>query len=215
MTHWATLASIRREYGDLCLNDEDVPNSPIIQFKRWFSEVLNIEINDPTAMLLSTVDEQGHPDSRVVLLKGIEAGSFVFYTNYQSTKARQINKTPYVALNFYWPSMVRQVRIRGRIKPVSEAQSNAYFATRPRASQLSAIISPQSSEVISRAELEHALNELIASHQQELVMRPEHWGGYMVIPDEFEFWQGRDNRFHDRIQYYRDKKKWLHRRLAP
>lgn len=215
MTQWETLAGIRREYGDLTLNDEDIPHSPVVQFKRWFTEVLNTELNDPTAMLLSTVDEQGHPDSRVVLLKGLEKGAFVFYTNYQSIKAQQINKTSFVALNFYWPSMVRQVRIRGRIKKVDEVQSNAYFSTRPKSSQLSAVISPQSSEIKDRAELEHALNELIASHQQELVMRPQHWGGYMIIPDEYEFWQGRDNRLHDRIHYFRDQKKWQHRRLAP
>ena len=215
MTQWNELAGIRREYGDLSLNDEDVPHSPLVQFKRWFSEVLETEVNDPTAMLLSTVDEHGHPDSRVVLLKGIEEEAFVFYTNYQSNKAKQIQKTPYVALNFYWPSMVRQVRVRGRIQRVSETQSNEYFASRPKTSQLSAVVSQQSNEISGRAELEQALNELIASHQQELVMRPEHWGGYMIIPDEYEFWQGRDNRLHDRIQYYREKKKWRHRRLAP
>ena len=215
MTHWRTLAGIRREYGDLRLNDEDIPNSPLIQFKRWFSEVLDTEVNDPTAMLLSTVDEEGHPDSRVVLLKGLEEGAFVFYTNYQSIKAQQINKTPFVALNFYWPSMVRQVRVRGKIKPVNETTSNAYFASRPKSSQLSAIISPQSSEITGRAELERALNELIASHQEEPIMRPNHWGGYMITPDEYEFWQGRDNRLHDRIQYFREHGKWRHRRLAP
>ena len=215
MTHLLKLSAIRHEYGDSSLNDEDLSHSPIIQFKRWFSEVLNTETNDPTAMLLSTVDEHGHPDSRVVLLKGLQAGAFVFYTNYQSRKAKQINQNPYVALNFYWPNMVRQVRVRGRIKPVSEAQSNAYFATRPRASQLNAMISPQSSEIASRSELEYALNEWMSNHPEELIMRPEHWGGYKVIPDEYEFWQGRDNRFHDRIQYYREEKKWWHRRLAP
>jgi pyridoxamine 5'-phosphate oxidase len=215
MTHWSALAGIRREYGDFSLNDEDLPDFPLLQFKRWFSEVLNTEVNDPTAMLLSTVDEQGHPDSRVVLLKGIEKGGFVFYTNYQSIKAKQIQHTPWVALNFYWPSMVRQVRIRGRIRKVTEAQSNAYFASRPKTSQFSAVISQQSREVASRTELENALNEIIASHQQEQVIRPDYWGGYTVIPEQYEFWQGRDNRLHDRIQYYRDQGKWCHRRLAP
>lgn len=215
MTQWATLASIRREYGDLSLNEKNLSNSPIIQFKRWFSEVLQTETNDPTAMLLSTIDEHGYPDSRVVLLKGIEQGSFVFYTNYESNKAKQINKTPHVALNFYWPGMARQVRIKGRVKKVSEAQSSAYFSTRPKLSQLSAIVSPQSRAIIDRLELEQALNELIATHQQELVMRPEHWGGYKITPDEFEFWQGRDNRLHDRVLYVRNKGKWSHSRLAP
>ena len=127
MTQWDTLAGIRREYGDLGLSESNISNSPIIQFKRWFSEVLQSETHDPTAMLLSTVDEQGHPDSRVVLLKGVEHGSFVFYTNYESSKAKQINHNPHVALNFYWPSLARQVRVRGKIKKVSEEQSTEYF----------------------------------------------------------------------------------------
>ena len=216
MTHPAPISGIRREYGDLSLSDADILDSPIEQFNQWFTEVLKTEKNDPTAMLLSTVDEQCHPDSRVVLLKGLDEGAFVFYTNYHSTKAQQINKNPYVALNFYWPSLVvRQVRIRGQVKKVSASQSDDYFASRPKTSQFSAIISPQSKEITGRAELERALNELIATHQQELVMRPKHWGGYMIIPDEFEFWQGRDNRLHDRIQYYQKQGQWKHRRLAP
>ncbi len=215
MTQWDTLAGIRREYGDLGLSENNISNSPIIQFKRWFSEVLQSETHDPTAMLLSTVDEQGHPDSRVVLLKGVEHGSFIFYTNYDSSKAKQINHNPHVALNFYWPSMARQVRIRGKIKKVSEAQSSEYFLSRPKLSQFSAIVSPQSRVVTDRLELESALNELIASNQQELVMRPKYWGGYIIIPEAFEFWQGRDNRLHDRIEYYRVSGKWCHRRLAP
>ena len=215
MSHSTPLSSIRREYGDLSLKDADVMADPMLQFNRWLSDVLITETDDPTAMLLSTVDEHGYPDSRVVLLKGVEEGAFIFYTNYQSTKAHQINENPHVALNFYWPSMVRQVRIRGQIKRVSESESDKYFASRPQRSQFSAVISPQSSEISGRAELERALNELIATHQQELVMRPKHWGGYQIVPDEFEFWQGRDNRLHDRIQYYREKARWLHRRLAP
>lgn len=215
MTHSISLSDIRREYGDLSLSDEDIKTCPVAQFDHWFTDVLNTEKNDPTAMLLSTVDEQGYPDSRVVLLKGLDEGSFVFYTNYHSIKAQQINHHPHVALNFYWPSMARQVRIRGQAMRVSASQSDEYFASRPKTSQLSAIVSPQSREISGRDELERALNELIATHQQSLVMRPEHWGGYMVVPDEYEFWQGRDNRLHDRIQYYREHGNWKHRRLAP
>ena len=215
MTHWKTISDIRREYGSLGLSEEDANENPMVQFGLWFADVVNIEKSDPTAMVLSTVDEFGHPDSRVVLLKETKDGAFVFYTNYQSAKAMQICSTPYVALNFYWPEMARQVRIRGRIKRTSAAESDAYFASRPKTSRLSAIASPQSSEISSRLELEQTLNELIAAHQQELVVRPEHWGGYEVIPDEIEFWQGRDNRLHDRIHYYHQQGKWLHRRLAP
>jgi pyridoxamine 5'-phosphate oxidase len=215
MTHWTSLADIRREYGCLSFNEEDALDCPIAQFNRWFSDVLNVEKNDPTAMLLSTVDKSGHPDSRVVLLKGLEDGAFIFYTNYESHKSIQIQKNPHVALNFYWASLARQVRIRGLAERVSASQSDAYFASRPKASQLSAIVSPQSREISGRNELEQALNILITTHQQETVMRPIHWGGYRVIPDEFEFWQGRDSRLHDRIHYYRKQAEWVHRRLAP
>lgn len=215
MNKWNSLSGIRREYGQLSLSEKDVHSSPIAQFKQWFSDVLNTEKNDPTAMVLSTVDEQGHPDSRVVLLKGLDDEAFVFYTNYQSTKSIQIHHNPNVALNFYWPSMVRQVRVRGQIDRVSEAESDAYFSSRPLGSQCSAIISPQSSAINSRSELELALNQLIENTQQETIMRPIHWGGYRVIPLEIEFWQGRDNRLHDRIHYFRDQNEWRHRRLAP
>lgn len=215
MTKSPSLADIRREYGSLDLNEQQVQSCPITQFNDWFSEIIAIEPSDPTAMLLSTVDEHGCPDSRVVLLKGVEDGGFIFYTNYQSTKAIQIENNPNVALNFYWPSMARQVRVRGRVQRVSEAQSDAYFSSRPKASQFSAIVSPQSREISSRVELEVALTKVIAQHQQDNIMRPDHWGGYMVIPNEFEFWQGRDSRLHDRIHYVLAEGQWTHRRLAP
>lgn len=215
MTNFRSIADIRREYGELNLSEELLPDDPIIQFKQWFEDVLKNEKNDPTAMVLSTVDENGRPDSRVVLLKGLEEGNFIFYTNYQSAKAEHIQVTPYVALNFYWPQMVRQVRIRGQVKQVEQELSDQYFLSRPIKSQLSAIISPQSQEIQNRQSLENALNELIAKHQQQPVMRPTYWGGYKIIPDEIEFWQGRDNRLHDRIHYFRKDGKWIHHRLAP
>lgn len=215
MNKWKGLSDIRRDYGDLSLSEENIHDCPITQFESWFDEVVKTEKSDPTAMVLSTVDEGGHPDSRVVLLKGIESGSFVFYTNYQSAKSKHISSNPYVALNFYWPEMARQVRIRGHVTKTSEAQSDTYFASRPVTSQLSATISPQSSEISGRIELEQKFNELVAKQQQPLVMRPLHWGGYSVTPAEIEFWQGRDNRLHDRIHYYQQQGKWHHRRLAP
>lgn len=215
MTHWKTIADIRREYGNLSLSEEEASNCPIAQFERWFAEVVKTEKSDPTAMVLSTIDEKGHPDSRVVLLKETNDGSFVFYTNYQSAKAMHIHANPYVALNFYWPEMARQVRIRGRVKRTSKSQSDTYFLSRPKTSQLSAIASPQSSEIQGRASLEQTLNDLISKHQQKPIVRPDNWGGFEVIPEEIEFWQGRDNRLHDRIHYYLQNGKWLHRRLAP
>lgn len=215
MNNFRSLADIRRDYGELSLSEESVFPDPIAQFKLWFEEVLKSEKNDPTAMVLSTADEKGRPDSRVVLLKGLDEGSFVFYTNYQSAKAIQLQRNPYASLNFYWPEMARQVRIRGRVKKVSREQSDQYFLSRPINSQLSAIISQQSQEIIDRSVLEKALNDLIQREQQETVVRPEYWGGYMVVADETEFWQGRDNRLHDRIQYFLQEGKWTHRRLAP
>ncbi|KTD22218.1 pyridoxamine 5'-phosphate oxidase [Legionella lansingensis] len=215
MNHWQTLADIRREYGELSLSEESVADCPIAQFKQWFEEVLPGETTDPTAMVLSTVDDRGFPDSRVVLLKGLEHEAFIFYTNYQSTKALQLAHTPYAALNFYWPGMARQVRIRGRVKRTSKKQSDNYFYSRPRSSQLSAIVSVQSQEIPDRSSLEEALNKLIATYGQKPLLRPKQWGGYLVIPDEIEFWQGRDNRLHDRIFYYKKKGQWVHCRLAP
>jgi len=215
MTKWKDLSDIRRDYGELSFSEDDAQACPIAQFDRWFADVLQTEKSDPTAMVLATVDEQGYPDSRVVLLKGVVEGGFVFFTNYESAKAMQLRHTPYAALNFYWPQMARQVRIRGRVKQTNATQSDTYFASRPIMSQLSAIASPQSTEISGREELEQRLNLLIAAHQQGPVVRPTHWGGYIVIPDEIEFWQGRDNRLHDRVHYYRQKGQWVHRRLAP
>lgn len=214
MTTSKTISDIRRNYGQLNLNEKQVNDCPITQFESWFADIIKTENSDPTAMVLSTVDEQGHPDSRVVLLKGIELDSFIFYTNYHSTKSIHIKKTKFVALNFYWPEMTRQVRIRGQIKKTSKAQSDVYFASRPISSQLSAIASPQSKEINGREQLEEAFNELLAD-PQKLIIRPPHWGGYIVTPTEIEFWQGRENRLHDRIHYYRQDGKWVHHRLAP
>ncbi len=215
MTHFRSLSDIRREYGELHLNENSIQTDPFAQFSVWFEEILANEKNDPTAMVLSTVDERNHPDSRVVLLKGVENGTFLFYTNYQSIKAKQLDQRPYAALNFYWAQMARQVRIRGSVEKVGTEESDRYFSSRPIKSQLSAIASPQSREVADRATLESALNTLIAKNGQSPVLRPEFWGGYRVIPDEIEFWQGRDNRLHDRIQYYYAEGRWQHRRLAP
>lgn len=215
MTIFRSIADIRRDYGELNLNEGLVPNDPMIQFQLWFADVLKNETNDPTAMVLSTVDDKGCPDSRVVLLKGLDKDNFLFYTNYQSAKAIQMQNKPYAALNFYWPHMARQVRIRGTVKQVSKKQSDTYFSSRPIKSQFSAIVSPQSREVPNRESLEKALNDLIQNHGQEPITRPDYWGGYKVIPDEIEFWQGRDNRLHDRIHYCRKDGQWQHRRLAP
>ena len=210
------LSTIRRNYGEQMLNEEHIAPQPLEQFKIWFEAILTSVEHDPTAMVLSTVDSEGFPDSRVVLLKGIEQGGFVFYTNYGSTKAVQLKNNPHAALNFYWPLLVRQVRVRGSVKRVSRAESDAYFSSRPKASQLSAIASPQSQEIDSRESLLELVNrETLKHNSQEIITCPKRWGGYRLVPDEMEFWQGRDDRLHDCIQYFKQQGKWKHRRLAP
>lgn len=215
MTDISTLGHVRREYGNLYLNEQLVQDNPLAQFQLWFEEVLSSEKTDPTAMVLSTVDERGFPDSRVVLLKGLENESFIFYTNYESNKAQQIQYNTHVALNFYWPTMSRQVRVRGIVQKTTSEQSDAYFASRPITSQLSAMASMQSREIADRQSLEISYQKLIEKFEKKTIIRPETWGGYLVIPEEIEFWQGRDNRLHDRIHYFRHQEKWLHHRLAP
>ena len=215
--HPTTIASNRREYGQLGLDKHDMADSPWVQFDRWFAEAVSSEVLDPTAMVLSTVDPQGHPDARVVLLKGIENNAFVFYTNYNSSKALQLNATPYAALTFYWPTLVRQVRIRGPVQRVRDAESDAYFASRPKASQYSAIASPQSQIITDRGYLEAQVEHVMQAHRQsnDEVKRPVNWGGFAVFVDEREFLQGRDNRLHDRILYAKDDISWKKERLAP
>ncbi|WP_370449376.1 pyridoxamine 5'-phosphate oxidase [Legionella sp. km772] len=213
MSH-RSIADIRRDYGVLNLDEQHIHENPIEQFKIWFAEVLAEEPHDPTAMVLSTVDEQGFPDSRVVLLKGLEENSFIFYTNYHSAKGIQLAHEPRAALNFYWPHMARQVRIRGRVEKISAERSDDYFFSRPLSSQLSAIVSPQSKDIKDRAFLEQALEQL-ATEGQAPITRPLHWGGYSLTPESIEFWQGRDNRLHDRIAYCRQNNTWSHSRLAP
>lgn len=215
MNDWKNIADIRREYGALNLDEACIDKCPMVQFKRWLAEISLKEIYDPTAMTLSTVDEKGYPDSRIVLLKGLNEEGFIFYTNYQSTKALQMKTNPHVALNFYWPQISRQVRVRGLVKQVSQEQSDSYFASRPLSSQFAAVISPQSKKIESREALEHLLKQIIAEQGERQIKRPAHWGGYVVIPDEIEFWQGRDNRLHDRIVYCKKKGIWLNHRIAP
>jgi len=215
MSDKSHLSDIRREYGKLTLSKELAASDPLVQFEAWFEDILKTENPDPTAMLLSTIDEQGHPDSRVVLLKGISSEGFVFYTNYNSNKARQIEDNPWVCANFFWPRLIRQVKLRGKLERISAEHSDAYFHSRPFLSQVGAIASPQSEVVVDRAALESRMNALIEKYGQEPIMRPEHWGGYCLTVTEYEFWQGRDNRLHDRLRYTRSDDAWLIERLAP
>ncbi|MCH9756393.1 MAG: pyridoxamine 5'-phosphate oxidase [Gammaproteobacteria bacterium] len=207
-------ASNRREYGERSLNEEDMADSPLVQFEKWFADALSEKVCDPTAMVLSTVDARGFPNSRVVLLKGLEDGAFIFYTNYESAKSIELENTPYAALNFYWRDLARQVRIRGPVQRVSRVASEAYFETRSLMSQCSAIVSPQSRVISSRAVLLKEAEQLVASEGDKQIVCPSYWGGFSVLAENIEFWQGRDHRLHDRIVYSKNKSNWSKKRLA-
>jgi pyridoxamine 5'-phosphate oxidase len=215
MTLPSDMAHIRREYESKPFNEADCHPSPIQQFMRWFEEWQAVKPIEPTAMVLSTVDVHGHPDSRVVLLKGLWQQQFLFYTHYSSAKGQHIAHESHVSLNFYWPELSRQVRVLGVAKPLPASMSDEYFSSRPFASQCSAVISPQSQEIPSRDVLESKLQTYMNAHKGQSITRPEHWGGYGVYPELIEFWQGRIQRLHDRIQYVKQLDNWTIRRLAP
>jgi pyridoxamine 5'-phosphate oxidase len=207
------LSNIRREYLGEPLSEDSSDADPFQQFTRWFEQVKPLEA-DPTAMAVSTADRQGRPSSRMCLLKGVDERGFVFYTNYRSRKGRDIGETRFASLLFYWPSLERQVRIDGVIDAISDAESDAYFASRPLESRWSAVASPQSDVIDSREDLE-ARAAAVREQFGEQVARPAWWGGYRVVPTLFEFWQGRPNRLHDRLRYRKSAGGWVRERLAP
>lgn len=209
------LLNIRQEYGELDFLEKDLASDPIAQFKDWFKQYSLLVEYMPNAMVLSTVDAEGCPDSRVVLLKGLDKDQFVFYTNYYSAKGLQLAANPHAALNFYWVEQMRQIRIRGTVVKVSEEQADEYFHSRPLLSQFSTIASKQSQEVSSREALFADFDRVVKMHAGKDIQRPKDWGGYALKPLEVEFWQGRNNRLHDRIQYYYKDGIWCFRRLAP
>ena len=209
------LASIRSEYQLRELHEETVALNPVLQFEAWFNEVMNSDIDEPTAMTVSTVDIDGRPSSRIVLLKGIEEENFIFFTNYNSHKGKDISKNPYVALNFFWKELQRQVRIEGCAEKIATPMSDDYFLSRPLGSQEGAWASPQSEVIQSRAELDEKFLRVEKQFRVEKIYRPPFWGGYKVVPSQMEFWQGRPNRLHDRIRYSRLMDGWKIERLAP
>ena len=206
---------IRREYGNETLDESNVQANPLEQFKKWFEQVLAIESDDPTAMVLATVDEYNVPDTRVVLLKELAEDGFVFYTNYLSDKGKQIEHNPHAAINFYWAKCVRQVTIRGEIVKLSRDHAEAYFASRPIGSQVSAHASIQSAVIIERHVLEEKMAKLTKQFEGQQVPCPDYWGGYKLIPTEIEFFQGRDSRLHDRLRYRLVEGNWIIERLSP
>lgn len=208
-------ADLRREYTQGGLSEENALPDPFAQFRLWFEQALKAELLETNAMILSTVDAEGAPNTRTVLLKAYDERGFVFFTNYESTKAREIEACPRVALLLPWFPLERQVKIRGEATRISAAESLKYFLSRPRGSQLGAWVSAQSSVISSRSVLEMKLAEMKRKFSDGQIPLPDHWGGYRVAPSRFEFWQGRPNRLHDRLQYTRSSKGWQIDRLAP
>ena len=211
----ADLRRLRQEYTRAGLREADAATDPVEQFGRWFDEALAAGLREPNAMTLATATADGLPSARVVLLKGFDERGFVFYTNYEGRKARELGENPHAALVFYWGELERQVRIEGRVARVPEEESDAYYASRPRGSRLGAWASEQSRPVGSRGKLEERLRELEAEHEGREVPRPPFWGGYRVEPEAVEFWQGRENRLHDRLVYRRAGGGWRLERLQP
>ncbi len=212
------LTQIRQEYTQSTLNEENVAQDPFTQLEVWLQNAIDAQLPEPTAMHLATAID-GKPSARIVLLKGIESDGFIFYSNYLSKKGQQIALNSNVAITFYWAGLERQIRIEGEIHKIPQIQSLAYFQTRPKASQISASASPQSEKVESRLWLEHQFADAEKLYQDSPVKKPTNWGGYKIYPKYFEFWQGRENRLHDRIIYEKygnpNVNLWQISRLAP
>jgi pyridoxamine 5'-phosphate oxidase len=209
------LAHLRQEYMRESLDEQDVARDPITQFNRWFEEAVKARMPIVNAMTLATASTTGRPAARIVLLKGVDHAGFVFYTSYDSRKGREIAANPHAALLFHWTELEREVRIEGRVEKVPTAESDAYFDGRPLGSRHAAIASPQSAVVANRAALEARFAEAEKRHGNA-PLRPQHWGGYRVVHEAVEFWQGRSNRLHDRILYHRQHDgSWAIARLAP
>jgi pyridoxamine 5'-phosphate oxidase len=209
------LWGLGEQYAGGALDPADCDPDPIVEIRRWVQVAVDANLPTPNAMALATVDERGRPAARMVLLKGIDDRGLVFYTSYRSRKANDLAAHPWAAAVLYWESLHRQVRVEGAIERVTPAEADAYFASRPRGSQLGAIASPQSQPLASRLELEERVAELERASGGEPLVRPETWGGYRVVPDTVELWQGQPSRLHDRVRYRSLHNTWVKDRLAP
>ncbi len=211
-----SLSNIRKEYAKQTLNEESVAASPIQQLEKWLNEAINADVQEPSAMTLSTCTAEGKPSARVVLLKELNKDGLVFFTNYESHKANDIAQNPYCAAVLFWPDLERQVRVEGQAEKVTTEQSDSYFETRPKRSKFGAWTSPQSRVIPNRQYLEQLMLDFEKRLEGKEIKRPSNWGGYIIKPTLVEFWQGRENRLHDRIQYrLTDTKEWVIERLAP
>ncbi len=208
------IASLRKSYEKAELDETASAADPLQQFQLWFEQALQSQLPEPNAMTLATVGEDGRPSTRVVLIKGVDARGIVWYTNYGSRKGRELAQRPFAALQFHWVELERVVRIEGRVEKTSDEESDAYFHSRPLDSRLGAWASPQSQVISSRAVLVKAAAEAAVRHALN-PPRPPHWGGYRLVPDHWEFWQGRKSRLHDRLRYRQEAGAWVRERLAP
>ena len=210
------LQNLRQDYSAASLSETTININPIKQFDTWFNEALEAKIHEPNAMTLATATNDGRPSARIVLLKGFDNNGFVFYTNYLSRKGKEITKNPLGAITFFWGELERQVRIEGTIEKLSKEQSEQYFHSRPKLSQIGALASPQSQEIPGRDQLETKMSQLETEYEGKEIPKPSYWGGYILKPRLIEFWQGRRSRLHDRILFKKiDNKNWKKVRLAP
>lgn len=209
------LADLRKDYALAGLSERDLARDPFRQFEKWFSEAQAAKIAEPNAMVLTTATRDGKPSARTVLLKALDGRGFVFYSNYESRKGRELEANPRATLLFPWTAMERQVTVEGVVAKVAREESEAYFHSRPRASQLGAWVSAQSTIIADRKVLDQSLKALEQKYAGQEVPVPPHWGGWRLMPETVEFWQGRRNRLHDRLRYRREKDGWIIERLAP
>lgn len=209
------IADIRQEYKRASLLETEVDANPLVMFSQWLDDAIKADVPEPTAMTVATSTFEGKPSARMMLLKAADSNGFVFFSNYESHKARELAQNPFASLVFFWPLLERQVRVEGRVSKVSAKESDKYYKTRPIGSRIGAWASPQSQVIPNRRYLENLKTDFQEEFAKREVSRPENWGGYTLVPNLIEFWQGRPDRLHDRLQYRMENESWLLERLAP